>query len=356
MILILAILGIVVARVLMKYLWHSENTKWRDWQGKTVLITGGTNGIGRYCVQELVERGARVVFTGRDSTSVMKQMLPEIGRAIKGTHLQAGVFGGMWDEKLNFTSDLLIFRNLDLSDLSHVKQFSDWFRTTGWKIDVLVNNAGAVVQSFKKTKQELEWTMGVNHFSHHYLTLLLMDLIVEEGRIIHTSSAASTFTRAMKITNPIDFGDFLECPEAKYSSFGVYSRSKLANVFFSDALHYHFENTGIRIKSVALHPGAVHSSLAFNAGWMGRVFYYVFFPLMWAFFKSNLEGAQTNLYCMNIPYEELENGGYYDECRLNKKYREQNKQVNRENAFRFVRKSEEVLENVLKVSLDKLQL
>ena len=141
-----------------------------DMRGKTVVITGGTDGIGKETVIRLAKLGAKVIFTGR-SESKARDVLKSVPQE----------------------SDVE-FKRVDQSNLIEIKEFADYLFSKIDKIDVLMNNAGLMSSKFKRSQQNIEFTMAVNHFAHFYLTDLLLPLLKkpEQSRIVNTASLAHT--------------------------------------------------------------------------------------------------------------------------------------------------------------------
>jgi NAD(P)-dependent dehydrogenase (short-subunit alcohol dehydrogenase family) len=195
--------------------------------GRTVVITGGNSGLGRATAAGLAAAGARVVLAVRDA---------ERGRAAADA----------------IRGDVEV-RPLDLADLSSVRRFAD-----AWDgpIDVLINNAGVMLQPQGTTVDGFELHFGTNHLGHFALTNLLLPRITD--RVVTVSSAAHRMGR-------IDLAD-LNWRSRPYKGWAVYGQSKLANLLFTLELERRLEVEGSRVKSHAAHPGFASTNLAGRSG------------------------------------------------------------------------------------------
>ncbi|MGH3146057.1 MAG: SDR family NAD(P)-dependent oxidoreductase, partial [Rubrobacter sp.] len=162
--------------------------------GKTVLITGGTSGIGKATAVALARMGADVVVVGRD---------PERGeRTVE--EIRAESTGG--------SVELML---ADLSVQAEVRRLAEEFRERHDRLDVLANNAGLVQSERTETPDGIETTLAVNHLAPFLLTNLLLDLLKKSApsRIVTVSSEAQRWGN-------IDFDDLQST--SKYRGFPVY--------------------------------------------------------------------------------------------------------------------------------------
>ena len=209
-------------------------------QGKTALVTGGTTGIGLVTARALAEKGAAVTIVGRNP-----QRGEQAARAIRAEVPGAEVR----------------FERADLSLLDESRRLARNMAESMDRLDVLVNNAGAIFSRRRVTADGLEATFALNHMSYFLLTNLLLNRLraAEAGRIVVVASVAHRRAR-------LDFDD-LQC-ERRYSARVSYSRSKLANVMFAYALARRLEGSPVTVN--ALHPGLVASRFGSNNGWLFR--------------------------------------------------------------------------------------
>jgi retinol dehydrogenase 14 len=251
-------------------------------KGKTVLITGANQGIGKATALELARRGARVVLVSRNEAKG-KAALDDVRAQATGE-----------------TPELLI---ADLASLAEVRRLADEFKKKHDKLDVLLNNAGLYVPTRQTTKDGIEETFGVNHLAPFVLTNALLDLIkaTPHARIVNVSSTAHH--RASKGMN----WDDLEFRQG-YSGLAVYSHSKLANVLFTYELARRLKGTGVTAN--CLHPGVVASG--FGRTYSGTFAFLL--TLASPFLLSNEKGARTSIYLASSPDVEGVTGKYFDKC------------------------------------------
>jgi NAD(P)-dependent dehydrogenase (short-subunit alcohol dehydrogenase family) len=250
-------------------------------QGKTVVITGATAGIGEVAALELARQGARIVFVARNplKADTMLARLSIANESAKHAAYQA-----------------------ELSRLSEMKRVAGEIAAKEGTIDVLINNAGAVFSKRETTPDGLEMTFALNHLSYFVLTNLLLKQMKPGGRIVSTSSDAH---RSAKL----DFDDLQS--QKSYGGFRVYSNSKLENILFTRELARRIKATGVTAN--CLHPGFVATSFGDNnGGWME----FAFGIAKKVGAISPDEGAKTIVYLASAPEVQGQSGGYYVKCAL----------------------------------------
>ncbi len=255
-------------------------TSWNV-KDKIVLVTGATNGIGKVTALRLAEQGAHVVIVSRSA-----QKCAAVTEEIRA---QSGNAGVEWIAA-------------DLSSLAGIEEAAAEFRARHQQLHVLINNAGGVFARRLVTADGYEMTFALNHLSYFRLTELLRDLLVASApaRIVNVSSDAH-YGGAM------NFDDLMGV--RKYSSWGAYSQSKLANVLFTYALARRLEGTGVTAN--ALHPGFVATGFGRNnGGLMGMVM-----PLAHLFALKPDKGAETSVYLATAPDIMGVSGKYFADCR-----------------------------------------
>jgi len=245
--------------------------------GRTVLVTGGSDGIGRATALGLAAMGAHLAITGRDRGRT-ENAAREIRAAGSG---QVDVFVA------------------DLSSQSQVRRLADEVLQSLTRIDVLVNNAGGYWNTRHVTADGLERTFAVNHLAPFLLTNLLLDRLENSApaRVVTVSSNVQAIGR-------IDFEDLQG--ERSYSGARAYNQSKLANVLFTYELARKLRATSVTAN--ALHPGVVRTSFgAEDPGGVQRLFT----PFMRPFMKAPGQGAATSIHLASAPDLEQVTGRYF---------------------------------------------
>ncbi len=186
----------------------------------------------------------------------------------------------------------------DLSSQQDIRQLAEGFKRRYQRLDVLVNNAGAIMFSRQESVDGIEMTLALNHLSYFLLTNLLLEPLKSgaPSRIINVSSSAHHRAE-------IDFDDLQSLN--RYRGFRAYARSKLGNLLFTYELSRRLEGTGITVN--ALHPGLVATNLMANNGGIGRLLK-VLLSLKGI---SEEEGAQTSIYLATSPEAEGITGQYF---------------------------------------------
>lgn len=201
-------------------------------KGKTVLVTGATDGIGLVTAQVLAEKGAHVLVHGRSKEKGI-EAVTQISRAT-----------------CTGTADLYL---ADFASFSEIQRMADDIKRENTALHVLVNNAGNFYKERKMTDDGIEMSFAVNHLAPFLLTILLLDLIKASApaRIINVSSSAHKMIKA------VDFDNLKG--EKEYDPFEAYALSKLGNVLFSEMLSRQLIGSGVTVNS--LHPGVINTKL-----------------------------------------------------------------------------------------------
>jgi NAD(P)-dependent dehydrogenase (short-subunit alcohol dehydrogenase family) len=249
--------------------------------GKTIVITGATSGIGQVAAEQLAIRGARIVLVGRDSARATRTL----------ERLRASSAG------IDHTLHLA-----DLSLVSETKRLAAKIKEQERRIDVLINNAGAIFGRREVTPEGLEHTFATNHMSYFALTLGLLDRLAasKPARVVNTASAAHT--RAV-----LDFNDLQG--ERYFTPFAAYSQSKLCNILFTRELARRVKAMGLTAN--CLHPGFVATRFGDQSG--GFVSLGIRFAKWFAI--NPQQGAQTIIYLASAPEAGGFSGEYFYECR-----------------------------------------
>ncbi len=244
-------------------------------QGTTVVITGATSGIGEVAADRLAAKGARIVFVARDRARGEETL----------KHLHAIAPGPA--HAVHYA---------DLSRISEMKHVAAEIVAAEPRIDVLINNAGALFNSRKVSEDGLEMTFTLNHMSYFVVSNLLRARMGAGSRIVSTASDAHSGAK-------LNFDDLQS--EHGYSGFGAYGRSKLCNILFTREMARRLAGTGVTAN--CLHPGFVATRFGDQSG--GILSFAV--RLAKNFALTPEQGAQTIVYLASSPDVAAASGGYY---------------------------------------------
>ena len=246
--------------------------------GRTVLVTGGTGGIGQATAIGLAAMGARVGITGRD-----------IARTRAAAADIAAASGNPAVDPFP----------ADMSSQAEVRRLAGEVLAAYPRLDVLVNNVGGFWSTRRVTADGLEHTFAVNHLAPFLLTSLLLDRLKASApaRIVTVSSGAHAM-------GTINFDDLQG--ERRYSGQQAYNQSKLANVMFTYELARRLDGTGVT--ATVLHPGVVRTGFAAEDP---SPVWKVALPLIRPFLKTPRKGAATSIYLASSPEAEGISGKYF---------------------------------------------
>ncbi len=244
-----------------------------DLAGKTILVTGATNGIGLEAAVSFARAGALTVITGRDDG--------RIETALDLIRRRSG-------------SDCVEALRADFASQAQVRALAAEFLARHERLDVLVNNAGSVHPRRVLTEDGIEATFAVNHLAPFLLTNLLLACLVSSApaRIVNVASRAHE-------DGTMDFTDLnFDCG---YRIMRAYARSKLANVLFTRALARRLEGTGVVVHAV--HPGTVGTGIWSHGApaWARGFFNAVFAPVRHFAMLPPERGAQTLVHAATDP-------------------------------------------------------
>jgi NAD(P)-dependent dehydrogenase (short-subunit alcohol dehydrogenase family) len=251
-------------------------------QGKTIVVTGGTSGIGEVAAVELARRGGKVVIVGRSKTR-SDATLEKI-RAAGGVDASAVV--------------------ADLSVQSEVRRAAGEIRNRCERLDVLLNNAGAIFDKRVESSDGIEMTFALNHLAYFLMTQELLPLLEKSApaRVVSVASDAHRFAAA-----GINFDDVEG--RKKYSAMGAYGQSKLANILFTLELSKRLAGTGVTANAV--HPGFVATRFIEGKGTVN----WIFRQLAVVMATTPEAGAKTSIYVASSPEIEGVTGKYFVKCR-----------------------------------------
>jgi NAD(P)-dependent dehydrogenase (short-subunit alcohol dehydrogenase family) len=249
--------------------------------GKTVLVTGANQGIGKAAAIALAAKGAHVVLVARNADK---------GRAALA-EVQAAGAGG---------AELIV---ADLSSQEQVRRTAAEYKAKHSSLDVLVNNAGVFVPERHVTVDGLEETFALNHLGYFLLTRELLDVLqtTSGARIVNVSSDAHRGARM--------HWDDLQFEHAKYRGLKAYGQSKLANVLFTYELARRLEGTGVTAN--CLHPGVIGSGFGQTYGGAMSVLVKIARPFM----LTPEDGARTTVYLASSSDVAGVTGKYFSKCK-----------------------------------------
>lgn len=254
--------------------------------GKTLLITGATSGIGFEAAVALAAMGGRIVMVGRDPRKTTEKVA---------------------EAKHRSSSNQIESLLCDFSSQAQIRKLAADFRATHQRLDVLINNAGTVFPDRRLTEDGLESTFAVNHLAYFLLTHLLLDLIERSApaRVVNVASKAH-YSGSM---------NFEDLGFARgFGTFKAYARSKLGNVLFTRELARRLAGKGVTAN--VLHPGVVATGI-----WSHGAPTYARFlnPLLNLYAKLAMvtpaKGAETIVYLASSPEVEGKSGLYFDDQR-----------------------------------------
>jgi len=266
----------------------AENMK-----GKVIVITGATSGIGQMAAEKLAAMGARIVQVARDrargqaAITRLNQVAPGISHSIYYA---------------------------DLSRLSEMRRVATEIAQAEPRIDVLMNNAGAMFGKRQLSEDGLERTFALNHMSYFMMTQLLRDRLITSApsRVVNTASDAHTYST-------LDFDDLqsekayrfnlLEWMRFGGPAFKVYARSKLMNILYTRELARKLAGTGVTANS--LHPGFVSTRFGDQTG--GLIGFGIGIAKRFALTPE--QGAETLVYLASAPDAAGVTGEYFHRCR-----------------------------------------
>jgi NAD(P)-dependent dehydrogenase (short-subunit alcohol dehydrogenase family) len=251
-------------------------------QGKVCVITGATSGIGLVAAEQLAAMGARLVLVGRDKARG-EAAIARIKRRTAGAEIR--------------------IHYADLSRLVEMSRLGSEIAAVEPRIDVLLNNAGAMFAARRVTEDGLERTFAVNHMAYFVLTNRLEERLAAAApsRIVNTASDAHR-------GNTLDFDDLQS--ERRYRGLTAYGRSKLANILFTRELARRLAGSGVSAN--CLHPGFVATRIADNNSGVFRLGVTIAKSL-WGL--SPERGAQTMVYLASSPEVAGVTGGYFAKSR-----------------------------------------
>jgi NAD(P)-dependent dehydrogenase (short-subunit alcohol dehydrogenase family) len=265
---------------------------------KIILITGGTNGMGKEAALALAKKGFHIVLLGRKEDETRK--------------VQQEIIAKSNNKKVDYLlADLFI--------LDDIRRLAENFKQKYDHLDVLVQNAGATFGKEREvTTDGIEKTIALNFLAPYLLSALLLDVLQKTpgSRIVITASAGHSF-----MANP-NFDD-IELKQG-YTANRAYGNSKLFLIMLAQELDRKLKENGIAVAVNTLHPGVViNQKMIKDAESRGFFGMKIILPLMKLLMKSPEQGAQTAIYLASSPEVENTSGLYFSNCKpakVNTKY------------------------------------
>ncbi|CAF2546074.1 unnamed protein product [Rotaria sp. Silwood2] len=245
-------------------------------RNKTVIVTGAATGIGRVCAIRFAKLGARVIIGVRGEERA-ERIAKELCKESNG--------------------GTVIGYDLDLSSLANVKRFAEKIE----RVDILLNNAGALQKTYSVTVDGIEKQFGTNHIGHFYLTQLLLPLLTD-GRVINVSSLVHHIVPK----TGIDY-KFSKLKN-KYSTSEAYAISKLAQIYHASEL-----TRRCGIKAYSLHPGTIINT---NLNQSKNFIEQIILQLISVVGKTVEQGSMTSLYCALS--DDAKPGYFHSNCQVRK--------------------------------------
>jgi NAD(P)-dependent dehydrogenase (short-subunit alcohol dehydrogenase family) len=261
-----------------------------DLSGKTALVTGGYSGIGVETVRALTNAGATVLVPSRD-----------VDRAVKTLE------GTIPADQIGF---------MDLSDLPTVERYGEDLSSAYPIIDLAIFNAGVMACPLDRTKQGLEWQLGVNHVGHFALLQQIINPLraANGARLITLSSIAHRM-------GAVDFSD-MNYDQRPYDKWQAYGQAKSAQSLMAVELDRREKDSGIR--SFAVHPGGIFTPLQRHLGNAEMA------EFGWTdtdgnpsavaekLFKSTSQGCATSLWAATAVSLNNMGGVYCEDCNISR--------------------------------------
>jgi len=257
--------------------------------GKNVLVTGATAGIGEEVATRLYSMGAHVILHGRNPVRVAAT----IDRIQKKVN----------DERTG-RLDIL---TANFEDMQQVYEMAEAFKKRYQRLDVLINNAGAIFLRRQETASGIEKTFAVNYLAHFLLTTRLLDVIKASApaRVINISSGAHHQAK-------LNYSDMMM--KENYHWMTAYGNSKLYGLLFTYELARRFRrNPELALTANAVNPGLVVSQMGMNNGVIARVAIKLLhhLPLPRIRPRPTAEGADTIVYLASEADAAAFNGKYF---------------------------------------------
>ncbi|XP_046401448.1 retinol dehydrogenase 13-like [Ischnura elegans] len=282
------IIALIVGVVtwIRSYMGGSDCPSSQKIDGKRVIVTGSSSGIGFEVALLLANRGGQLILACRDDVAAASAVN---------------------DIKNRVKNSSVIAKHLDLASLKSIREFTD---TLEWdRVDILINNAGLVFHPFEKTEDGFEMHFASNYLGHFLLTHLLLPKLkaAQNGRVINVSSQAHTVSEI----NLFDLNR-----ESNYTPREAFGQSKLALVLMAGEMARRLKDTSVTIN--ALNPGIVRSTKHMRHSPLSSsmMVKFAMYPWMWLLMKTPSQAAQTYIYLAVAPELTNISGKYFSDCQV----------------------------------------
>ncbi|CAG4983905.1 unnamed protein product [Colias eurytheme] len=252
--------------------------------GKTVLVTGGTSGLGLIIAQDFATRGARVIVAcpfEEEGINGRKEIIEKSG------------------------NQNVVYKYVDFSSLNTVREFAKDILNTETRLDILVNNAGVGIPGDFMTKDGMNFILQVNYYAHFLLTLLLLPLLRRTG----TANDPARIINMSSITHRIASSNVDNYNKAGYwMKLRIYANSKLCLILFARELARRLAGKHVVVNCAD--PGFAATRI-YRSG--HELLGLIAIGLILLFAKTPFEGAQTAIY-LGVDDAGTVNGEYFANC------------------------------------------
>lgn len=264
-----------------------DNSTWSV-KDKYVLITGATSGIGLAAVKELASRGANIGIIARNQGKANK-----VANELK--------------QSLGHKKNIDVFL-ADMASQQSIRKAAAEILTKCPKIDILINNAGALFEKRQLTEDGIEMTWAVNYLAPFLLTSLLIERMKENehARIITTASHGHKMAKTGINFDDLSAENLYKSPKKFFGGPTLrYAETKLANILFTLELAKKLKGTNV--SSYCFDPGLVATNFNQNNGWLARST----MAVMKIFSRTPEKGAETLVWLADSDEVTDHSGLYY---------------------------------------------
>ncbi|KAL2823276.1 hypothetical protein BDW59DRAFT_180743 [Aspergillus cavernicola] len=259
-----------------------------DLLGKTILVTGGNNGLGKESVKQLVKHHPTKIYMGARSIKKAEEAIQDIQREVPSAQI--------------------LFLEIDLASFSSIKTAADAFVSDNERLDILINNAGVFASPPGLTKDGYEIQFGTNYMGSALFTRLLLPVLETTARIPGNDVRIVNISSEIYRSAPTGgiLLDQVKTPMEKIGTMARYGQSKLANIYFTKSYAKRYPH----IKSVALHPGLVQTNIRGDMS-ANQILSFIFGLVTRVAAVDIPTGTLNQLWASTANTEEVKSGAYY---------------------------------------------